>query len=412
MPIDELLRERLTPEQYATATDPAPEVLALACAGSGKTRATAFRIARLVADDEPPTGIVAFTFTDKAAESMKLQVARALEAAGFDPTVLGAMYIGTIHSYCQNVLGEMDARYRQFDVLDENRLKLYLISRFYDLELNSLQQARGARYFASIKEVAEAWKILNDEVIPLGDVSASDALFGRVLDNIRTRLDTDQFIDFSLMIRLVVDALEANDPAAERAVANLRHLIVDEYQDVNPSQERLIQQLRRRAQTLFVVGDDDQAIYAWRGADVGNILTFAQRYPGCSSHTLPKNFRSTRPIVTTADQFAAAELGAARIVKNPDADDVAGPRDLRKLWFNIRADEAGWVLQRIQALLGTEYVEKDRTVRGLTPADFAILMRSTRTEEQDGSRRHEPLQPGLWCRHIRSSAGTCGQGCV
>ena len=207
-----------------------------------------------------------------------------MEAAGFDPTVLGAMYIGTIHSYCQNILGQMDARYRQFDVLDENRLKLYLISRFYQLELNALQQSQGARYFATIKEVAEAWKIVNDEVIRIEDVAAADPLVGRVLGNIRDRLNADQFIDFSLMIRLVVDALERDDPAANRAVTELRHLFVDEYQDVNPSQERLVQQLRRRAQTLFVVGDDDQAVYAWRGADVGNILTFAQRHPGCASH--------------------------------------------------------------------------------------------------------------------------------
>jgi DNA helicase-2/ATP-dependent DNA helicase PcrA len=334
MPIDDLLRRSLTPVQYAAATDPSATILTLACAGSGKTRTTAFRIARLVADGEPPNSIVAFTFTDKAAESMKLQVARALGAAGFDPSVIGAMYIGTIHGYCQELLGQIDARYRQFDVLDDNRLKLYLISRYRALELDALQQAQGAKYFATIKEAADAYKILNDEVIRIEDVAAADPLVGRVLGNIRDRLNTDQFIDFSLMIRLVVDALERGDAPVERAVGDLRHLIVDEYQDVNPSQERLVQQLRRRAQTLFVVGDDDQAIYAWRGADVNNILTFAQRNPGCASHTLPKNFRSTPAIVATADQFAAAELGAARIVKNPDADIVAGPRDLRKVWFD------------------------------------------------------------------------------
>jgi DNA helicase-2/ATP-dependent DNA helicase PcrA len=106
MPIEDLLRARLTQVQFAAAMDPAVEVLALACAGSGKSRTSAYRIARLVTDGADPASIVAFTFTDKAADSMKLRVAEALTAAGFDATVLGAMYIGTIHSYCQTVLGQ------------------------------------------------------------------------------------------------------------------------------------------------------------------------------------------------------------------------------------------------------------------------------------------------------------------
>src|SRR5438552_18418062 len=124
--IGTILDAELTPAQRAAATDASAEVLAIACAGSGKSRTLAFRIARLIAEGVDPKGIVAFTFTEKAAESIKLRVASALKAVGIPETVLGAMYIGTIHSYCQNLLGAMDARYRQFDVLDENRLKLYL----------------------------------------------------------------------------------------------------------------------------------------------------------------------------------------------------------------------------------------------------------------------------------------------
>ena len=85
--------------------------------------------------------------------------------------------------------------------------------------------------------------------------------------------------------------------------------MVDEYQDVNPSQEELIRLLHQRSATLFAVGDDDQAIYAWRGADVSNIIDFHQRYPSCSTHTLAQNFRSTQPIVEASDAFAAGTLG-------------------------------------------------------------------------------------------------------
>src|SRR5437773_5090634 len=105
--IDAILRDQLTDEQYAAATDPVDEVLTLACAGSGKSRTLAFRIARLLAQGEDPKSIVAFTFTEKAAESIKLRVAQALARVAIDSTAVGAMYLGTIHSFCQLVLGEM-----------------------------------------------------------------------------------------------------------------------------------------------------------------------------------------------------------------------------------------------------------------------------------------------------------------
>ncbi|MCJ7602873.1 MAG: ATP-dependent helicase [Desulfobulbaceae bacterium] len=395
MSIDQVLRNELTPQQYAAAVDPAREVLCLACAGSGKSRTLAYRIARLLAEDESPEGIVAFTFTEKAAESIKRRVSEALTTAGMDPTVMGAMYIGTIHAYCQHVLGDMDATYRQFDVLDENRLKLYLISRYGVLGLQPFRQrARGAStskpgsYFDTIKQVSDAWKTANDELINLQDVMAEDADLSNLLIQLHDSLHQDQYIDFSLMIRNVVDGLRSNNPVAEAAVEQLRHLMCDEYQDVNPCQEELIRQLHQRSETLFVVGDDDQSIYAWRGADVSNILQFQQRYQGSSVHTLAQNFRSTESIVQASDAFAAATLGPSRMPKNPVSANNRQPQDFRVLWFPDRPTEAQWVAERIQALMGTAYGEPDGMVRGLTPADFAILMRSTRQEEQDGNPRH------------------------
>jgi len=399
--IESVLQQNLTPEQYRAAVDPAREVLALACAGSGKSRTMAFRIARLIAMGERPQGIVAFTFTDKAAESIKRWVAKALETVGLSPTILGAMYIGTIHSYCQYVLAEMDARRRQFDVLDDNRLKLYLISRYAQLGLDTLRGTRpGTRYFEVIREVASAWKTTNDEMLTIDTIAEHNPDLGCVLRAVRDSLDHDQFIDFSLMIRLVAEALQQSDPGAKRAVARLQHLLVDEYQDVNPAQETLIRELHRLSSTLFAVGDDDQAIYAWRGADVTNILTFDRRYPGCSVHTLPCNFRSTPVIVSIADSFAAAELGAQRIRKRPTAIEPQGARDVRRVWFQTREEEAEWVADRIEGLLGSAYEERDGTVRGLTPGDFAILMRSTRSSEPNGVPRHAPFTAALSRRHI------------
>ncbi len=388
MSIDQVLRQELTPDQYEAAVDPAQEVLCLACAGSGKSRTLAYRIARLLAEGEQPDEIVAFTFTEKAAESIKRRVSEALQTAKLDPTVIGAMYIGTIHAYCQRILGDIDSTYRQYDVLDENRLKLYLISRYSQLGLRNLRtRARGNSYFDTIKQASDAWKTANDEMLDFATVSAEDTEIGDLLVRIQDGLRTHQYIDFSLMIRNVVEAIQDNVPGIANAIESLRHLMVDEYQDVNPCQERLIRLLHERSNTLFAVGDDDQAIYAWRGADVSNIIDFEQRYPGCSIHTLSQNFRSTQPIVEASDNFVVTTLGPSRIAKSPTAFENPSPQDFGVLWFADREEEAQWVAGQIRNLLGTAY-DDNGIIRGLTPADFAVLMRSTRGPEQDGTPRH------------------------
>ena len=402
--ISEVLASELTPDQRAAATDTATEVRCLACAGSGKSRTLAYRVAWLLDQGADPKSIVAFTFTEKAADAIKLRVAQALETTGKSPTVLGAMYIGTIHAYCQYLLSVMDARYRQFDVLDDNGLILYLISRYPQLEIMPLRGAwstndRPFPYFKTINEVANAWKTANEEMLDLAAIAQADPQLGQALINVSNGLDEGHFIDFSLMVRRAVEALQANRQGALQAVAPLEHLMVDEYQDVNTVQEALIRELHQRSKTLFVVGDDDQAIYAWRGADVGNIISFDQRYPGYSAHTLPHNFRSTLAIVESADAFAHEELGPMRIPKDPTADDPDAPRDFRNLWFDTRQAEAEWVAAQIEALMGTLYAERDGGQRGLSPGDFAILMRSVRLASK-GIVRHQAFTDALSTRGI------------
>jgi DNA helicase-2/ATP-dependent DNA helicase PcrA len=379
--IDNILRTNLTEEQYRAATDNSNEVLCLACAGSGKSRTLAYRIARLIAEGNRPENIVAFTFTEKAADAIKRRVADALEKCGQPVALVGAMYIGTIHSYCQYLLGEMNAKYRQFDVLDDNKLKLFLLSRYSPLGLHDVRTAmtaqlqRDPKMFKTINEVANAWKLANDEMLNYDEIEGYFSELGFCLKNIYTRLDGDQYIDFSLMIRLVVEALQRNDASINRALANVKFLMVDEYQDVNPSQELLIKGIHGRCQSLFVVGDDDQSIYAWRGADVRNIMTFEQNHIGCAVHQLNVNFRSTETIVQTTNDFIRVELSTQRIDKNPVHDDNGNIRHFANLWFETRQEEAEWVAQRISDLLGTKYVDESGE-RGLTKSDFAILMRS------------------------------------
>lgn len=383
--IDQLLENgTLTPEQYDAITDPANEVLCLACAGSGKSRTLAFRIARLILEGNQPQSIIAFTFTEKAAESIKRRVADALEKCRLPIALVGAMYIGTIHSYCQNLLGEIDAKYRQFEVLDENGLKLFLLSRFNELGLTALRNARNTGMFKTIAEVANAWKISNDELLSFDEIEIEDEALGGCLKNIYNRLNRDQYLDFSLMIRLAVEKLQEDNVQINRALQEVRHLMVDEYQDINPSQEALITNIHARTDTLFVVGDDDQAIYGWRGADVRNIIEFDQRYSNCSRLTLSTNFRSTETIVDISNRFIQLELGPNRIDKTPVAHANPDTRHVANVWFDTRENEARWIAARINELLGTKYIENDQE-RGLTKSDFAILMRSVLGGTRNGA---------------------------
>ncbi|QOJ27383.1 MAG: ATP-dependent helicase [Ignavibacteriales bacterium] len=374
----------LTNDQYNVVIDDTNEILCLACAGSGKSRTLSFRIARLIHEGARPESIIAFTFTEKAAESLKRRVANAFEETGLPVALVGAMYIGTIHAFCKNLLGSMNAKYRQYEVLDENRLKLFLLSRYYELGLNVLQETKNARMFQTIAEVSNAWKMANDEMLSLDDIGREYPALGVSLQNINSRLNADQYIDFSLMVRLVVEALENNNPEMSIALDCASHLMVDEYQDVNISQERLIRGLYSRLRSLFVVGDDDQSIYGWRGADVRNIIEFDQRYPNCSTHTLSTNFRSTSTIVSASDRFIQLELSTARIDKSPISNSEGNIQHFGNLWFDSKNDEAEWIAMRINELIGTKYVEGDGFERGLTKSDFAILMRSVQGGTRNG----------------------------
>ena len=123
--INEILKNNLTEDQYDAVVDDAKHILCLACAGSGKSRTRAYKIAYLVANGASPDSIIAFTFTEKAAESIKRRVAEALKKLQLPENYIGAMFIGTLDSFCQKLLGDIDAKYRQYDILDKNGLILF-----------------------------------------------------------------------------------------------------------------------------------------------------------------------------------------------------------------------------------------------------------------------------------------------
>ena len=152
--IEAILGEALTPEQRAAAADDGTDVLVIACAGSGKSRTLAYRIAWLISQGANPESIVAFTFTNSAAESIQQRVATALGRIGRPPTEVGKVRIGTIHGFCQQLLVQVDAHYRQFDILDQNGLHLFLMSRYPELGIHALPD-RPRRLFQANKGTRE-----------------------------------------------------------------------------------------------------------------------------------------------------------------------------------------------------------------------------------------------------------------
>ena len=145
MNTEEILRSNLTDEQYEAVIDKSRNILCIACAGSGKSRTLAYKIAYLISEGETPESIIAFTFTEKAAESIKRRVAEALRKFDLSENIVGSMFIGTLDAFCQKLLGDINAKYRQFDILDQNRLILYVMSRQYKFGIGN-----GKGYFKRI----------------------------------------------------------------------------------------------------------------------------------------------------------------------------------------------------------------------------------------------------------------------
>ena len=383
MNIYDILHSNLTDEQYDAVVDESQNILCLACAGSGKSRTLAYKIAYLISQGKSPESIIAFTFTEKAAESIKRRVAEALKKFGLSENYIGAMYIGTLDSFCQKLLGDINARYRQYDILDNNRLILYVMSRFRDIGLR-----RGKEYFKQIKSFTEAWQTLNNENISICSIKNYNVELYEKIKKLEESLNDDGYMDFSFAINLVVRELKKIADKEDSYLQKYKYLFVDEYQDINPIQEEFIKTLSKRLDMLFVVGDDDQSIYGWRGANVQNILTFKDRYSNVSIHRLLVNFRSTKDIVETSNTFIQVTLPVERLPKLIRHHADGNIQDLRSLWFDNREDEAKWVAARIKSLVGTTYIEynadgSEKYRRGLTYSDFAVLLRGIHSEKSE-----------------------------
>jgi DNA helicase-2/ATP-dependent DNA helicase PcrA len=329
----------------------------IASAGSGKTEVVAQRFADLMASGADPAGIIAFTFTERAAQELKARISARVEERMGPQALdrLGATFVGTIHAYCFRLLQQHVPRYETFDVLDERRLTAFLCREEPALGLKNLT----GKLFSSIKAFLTNMEVVENELIALTEL---DNPLRGMAEKFYHLLEQFRLLTYGQLISRAV--AELGDPRVAGAVHSaLRHLIVDEYQDVNPAQERLIRLLVGPEVELCVVGDDDQAIYQWRGSDVRNIVEFAARYPGVRTFTITENRRSRPRIVAAAATFAHSIDG--RLHKEMRAIRDPAPVEVVTWAAETEAEECDRIAETIQRLHAS----------GLPYRDVAVLVR-------------------------------------
>jgi DNA helicase II / ATP-dependent DNA helicase PcrA len=354
----------------------------LACAGSGKTEVVARRVAKLLKRGAVPRNIVAFTFTDKAAAELKERITTRCQEELGEAHGLAEMYVGTIHAFCLELLQSEVPKYLKFDVLNEIQQSLF-IDRFSaksGLTISTDLKGNPLRRYSDTRHYLEAMTILREAETDkkiMGNCSVAAGL-----DTYRALLEERRYFDYSAIMEVAVEVLTKERSLRRRLANRIRHVIVDEYQDVNPIQETIVRLLHGLGAQICVVGDDDQTIYQWRGSNVQGILTFQNRYAKVKQIKLEENFRSSQGIVETARAFIEQNVERLRKNMQPASAQVYEPGDIVALPFDNPDQEAVYIARTIQDLRGLAIKEPSAKVpnrlRGISWSDVAILLRSVR----------------------------------
>src|SRR4051812_6546812 len=349
----------LNPAQTQAALHTEGPLLILAGAGSGKTRVLTTRLARLVeVHHVNPRAILAVTFTNKAAGEMRDRVGRML---GDDPK---GLWIGTFHAIGARMLRlapQIAGRTAQFTIYDQDDTQ-NVIKRVMERLRVSTKEFAPRAIHASISDAK------NQLISPTEfDKTALDP-FSKVVSQVyhafEEALRTANAADFDDLLVLPVRMLQQNENELARYQSRFRYIMVDEYQDTNRAQYQLIKLLGAKHQNVCVVGDDDQSIYGWRGADIRNILDFSKDFPTASVVRLEENYRSVPPILELANVIISANT--ERMGKTLRPTLTGGDRVTVVRTLDER-DEAEWVVTEMIAV---------RRKLGLELRDLAILYRT------------------------------------
>ena len=283
----------LNPQQLQAVTAPLGQTLILAGPGSGKTRVLTFRIAHLIQDiGVSPFNILAVTFTNKAAREMTRRLELLL---GGHP---GGMWLGTFHANCARILRReadylpVDQNYVIFDADDQTSLVKRIIK---ELNINDKQYKPGS-VLAAISDAK------NNMIAPkeIAVKNYRDEVVKRVYERYQEVLRSNNAVDFDDLLLLVVQMFQEHPLVRENYARRFEQVLVDEFQDTNSVQYELVKLLASYHKNIFVVGDEDQSIYRWRGADYKNVLRFMQDYPDAQKILLEQNYRSTQTVLDAA----------------------------------------------------------------------------------------------------------------
>ncbi|HEX7473966.1 MAG TPA: UvrD-helicase domain-containing protein, partial [Candidatus Limnocylindrales bacterium] len=383
----------LNPEQARAVTTTDGPLLILAGAGSGKTRVLAHRVAYLVGvRGVPPWQILAVTFTNRAAGELRERIIALIgERAGRD------VQAGTFHALCARVLrrdGEAIGIGRNFVVYDTDDqgalMKRILADEGVEAKGPTRPSAILGRISRAKNEMVDPSEI--DEYIP---ITGGRIAVARLAGLYRERLAAANALDFDDLLLAAVRLFSESPEALARYHERWRYLHVDEYQDTNRPQYLWIKALAAKNRNLAVVGDDDQSIYGWRGADIRNILDFERDYPDAVVVKLEQNYRSTQLILDAA--HAVVSRNTARTEKKLWTSN-AGGRLIRRYEAYDEDDEAEWIARRIEELVGGGSVltrRADDDAEKLTATDVAVMYRmnaQSRAVEESFLRYRIPYQ--------------------
>ena len=366
MPQSHHLVRELNPEQREAVCHTEGPVLVLAGAGSGKTRVITSRIAYLVATERAtPSEILAVTFTNKAAAEMRERVASLVGTAA-----ARQIAISTFHSFCVRVLRAEIERLgyrRNFTISSESDARTLLRRSLEDMD-GDREAYDPSIFLEQIGMVKNAGLDPAKKPVTADESSRTMEKYRRLLpeiyDRYQSALRAANTVDFDDLLLLTLALWDDHPEVLERYQDRFRYTMVDEYQDTNRVQYRLLRALTSRRRNLCVVGDDDQSIYSWRGADIANILSFEKDYPEACIVKLEENYRSTESILNAANAVIAHNRH----------------RREKKLWSRlgqgraldrfITADDEGEAKEAVKWL---KHIQEKSEARY---SDFAVLYRS------------------------------------
>ncbi len=347
----------LNPQQREAVLHSNGPLLILAGAGSGKTRVLTHRIAHLIHDHGVhPAHICAVTFTNKAAREMRERTQRLIATAA-------PAWLTTFHSLCARLLrrhADHVGRRNDFTIYDEIDQRSVIRRVATDLHLDEALYP-PARLLAAIEQAKNEGR--SPEQARAAAADAAAVTFADIYSRYQASLRANNAVDFSDLLLLTLELFRGDSEIAGRYQEQFRHLMVDEYQDTNRVQYELMRLLGAGHGNVCVVGDDDQCIYRWRGADLRNILDFERDFPGARVLRLEQNYRSTQTILAAAAGVIRHNTG--RKGKELWTTNAAGDPVTLRTAFDERA-EAQYVIDLIEQL----------KTRGLSGGDIAVFYRT------------------------------------